>query len=203
MKNYRVAFIILVFSLALTVTAPCEEQSQAGKAPANAAPKAGEAPKATAAQAVPKGVADMTKTELVNGITQTFNYSRNLVGVVPGIEAVKDEKGVVSYVYKDKDGKILKLEELPKETLESIFLKARNEMTRQNTEQTMKQMKEIKRIQDMERQRRALATTTPRRVTTTYKAPSIPKTYQAPKVYTAPSIPKTPTRATTTRATTR
>ncbi len=148
------------------------------------------------AKEAPKGVKDMTKEELVKGIVQTFSHSRNLLGVIPGIEEVKDEKGAVSHVYKATDGKVTKLEDLPKETLEGIFLKVRNEMVRINTEQTMKQMKEIKRIQDMERQRKALMNTRPAGTTATYKQPSLPKTYTAPKVYVPKSVPKVPSTRT-------
>lgn len=138
------------------------------------------------AQTTPKGVKEMTKEELLQRITQMFGYNMDLVKIVGGIEAVKDDKGNVTYEYAKKDGAKTRIEDLDKETLEFIFLKAQNEMTRINTEKTMRQMKEIRRIQEMNRQNRMLMKQP--RSTVTYKPYKPPPT--APKTYSPPKLPR-------------
>lgn len=135
---------------------------------------------------VPKGVKDMTKEDILKRITQLFGANPNLIKVVPGIEAAKDESGVVVYSYVTKDGKKTGLESIDKETLEFIYMKVQGEFNRISTEQTMRQMKEIRRIQELNRQTKML-NRNPTTNTNTYKPVQLPKL--PPKTYTAPKLP--------------
>jgi len=149
---------------------------------------------------VQKDVKDMTKEELVKEITRMYTNYRNIA--VTGMEAETDDKGAVTAIYYNKgDGSRVRIDDLDKETLESLFVNVRREMVRISTERTMKMMEDIRRIQEMNRQQRELSRTIQQKGVpgATYKPPSappaLPKTYTPPKL--PPSVPKTP--KTTTR----
>ena len=154
--------------------------------PAKPAQPAQPAQPATPAQpaAVPQGIKDMKKEDIVKEIVRMLGYNQEMLKLIPGLEMAKDESGAIHYTLKDKEGKVTKLEDLDRETLESMFLVVRSDMIRRNTEMTTRQMREIKRIQDMNRQMRELRRTrTP--VTTTYKPPALPPKVPKP-TYTPP-----------------
>ena len=171
MKNIKVIVVFLAFSAILTSTVFAQTK-EAEKA-ADVKPQAA---------GIPQGIKEMKKEDILKEITFTLNTSKDSIKAVPGMEMIKDEKGVASYLFKDKDGKPVKLEDLDRETLEFIFIKVRNERIKISNEQTMKQMKEIRRIQDMNRQNALMRSLNQQRRTTTYKP-----------AYTAPKVPKTTT----------
>jgi hypothetical protein len=176
MKNYKIITVIFVCAFMTVSLVFAAEQKQPAK-PAQAAQVAGPG----------QAVKQMTPEEVVKELTRMLNYNKELIKLVPGLEMVKDDKGNIYYTYKQKDGKVVRLEDLDRETLESIFLTVRSDMIRRNTEMTTRQMREIKRIQDMNRQARELRR--PVTTTTTYKPPALP-----------PKVPK-PTYTPTTRRT--
>jgi len=192
MKKYSVMIVGAMASVFMTIVCFGADVKTAAKPTAQPV-KAVQATKAQAAQpavtqeaSVPKGVKDMTKEEILKRITQLFEINPNLIKVVPGIESVKDEKGSIVYNYVTKDGKKTRLEDIDKDTLDLIYMKIQNEYNRISTEQTMKQMKEIRRIQELNRQTKAL-NRNPTTNTTTYKPVQLPKI--PAKTYTAPKLP--------------
>ncbi len=183
-KNSKMIFIFLAFSVIL-ISIAFGQTEKAAKAPAQPALVAQKekAVETSAAQpqaaGIPQGVKEMKKEELAKEIVQALDYTKETIKAIPGMEMVKDEKGAVSYVYKSKDGKMVRLENLDRETLEFIFIKVRNEKIKINNEKTMKQMKEIRRIQEMNRQTRALNMMNQQRnlpaYKPAYKSPQLPK----------------------------
>ncbi len=180
MKSSKTIFIFLFISILLTSTVFGQTKEAEKK----------DTQKQAAAAGIPQGVKEMKREDLIKEIKFTLDASKDSIRAVPGLEMVKDEKGAANYLFKDKDGKMIKLEDVDKETLEFIFVKVRNERARISNEQTMKQMKEIKRIQDMNRQNALMRSLNQQRTTTTYKPSYNPP--QVPKATTTqPKLPRT------------
>ncbi len=81
-----------------------------------------------------------------------------LRGMVPNIEIVQDAQGKAIWLYKKEDGTKMPLENVDRKTLEEIFQKVRNEYNRTQNEKVIKQLKDLRNIQEMNRQQRMLRT---------------------------------------------
>lgn len=110
---------------------------------------------------------ELTKEETVAQLKNIFQYNADAVQAVGGLEVKTDASGTY-YLYKGK-----KLEELDKETLTNILRSANNFLSFKRMQQTQKQLKGLKQIEDLNRTQRMLKQQNQSR---TYKVPSVPKT---------------------------
>lgn len=136
---------------------------------------------------VAKTIKDMSRGDMVSAVKGTLDSFDDILGLVPGLKAVKTEKGETSYTYEG-----VNIEELDDAKLKGLFSKVRQHATRINAERINRQLK----VADQARKLSAAGTRipTPPPIVKTPSAAIPPSTTAGPP--RIPKIPPAPPRTT-------
>lgn len=126
---------------------------------------------------------ELTKAEKLERVNESLNNFAEIMNFIPDLKKEVDSNGKASYTFQGK-----KLENLDDETLGKLFGRVRNEASRIRTERVNKQLNFIRKMEQFNRQRRAIATTSAK---TSYNIPKATATISTPKIPKIPKIPKT------------
>ncbi|MDD3905440.1 MAG: hypothetical protein PHS46_02790 [Candidatus Omnitrophica bacterium] len=126
---------------------------------------------------------ELTKAEKLDRVNESLNNFAEIMNFIPDLKKEVDSNGKASYTFQGK-----KLENLDDETLGKLFGRVRNEASRIRTERVNKQLNFIRKMEQFNRQRRAIATTSAK---TNYNIPKATATISTPKIPKIPKIPKT------------
>ena len=166
----------------MTVTAPAEEPGAVEEKPAEEQPleeqQAEEAPEKK--EKPPKREIPISKEKMLEVIHNRLKVYSEIVYIVPELTFEEKEDGQKEYFYQTRQGSLVKLSDLDKETLYSVFVSVNNEATRINTERLIRQ------IQQQEQLRRSL-----QNIPQQPPQPP-PQPPQPPQVFTPPRPPSPP-----------
>jgi hypothetical protein len=162
---------------------PAEPDQSAG--PEKAAKPEGEKKEAVP---VARTVKDMSRGDMVSAVKGTLDSFDDILGLVPGLKAVKTEKGETSYTYEG-----VKIEDLEDAKLKGLFSMVRQHATRINAERINRQLM----IADRARGLAAAGTKVPTPPPTIQTQPAVappPTPVGPPKVPKPPPAPPRVTR---------
>lgn len=178
MKKVSTLLVVAFACLVLAFILFAKEEAQ----------KAATAKSGESKQAAPKAkkAKDMTAEELAADITDMLDTDDEIMSFVPGLKKEKDQLGNVFYTYMG-----LRLERLPREKLENLFRRVRQERVRLRTERITRQLESIRQAQ----QAAAIAqqaSRIPRVVTPPPQPPRIPSSPAQTQIPKTPQLPPTP-----------
>lgn len=102
-------------------------------------------------QAQAEETVNLSKEDMLHNLNNVLNYNPDLVPVIQGLNAKKDEAGALSYEYNG-----VKLENLDKETLLGLLRSVNQQVSWRNYEKLQRQLKQLKQIDDMNRTQKML-----------------------------------------------
>lgn len=115
-----------------------------------------------------------TKDEIAKHVKEMLDHEEEVINLIPGLKKSMTEKGESFYTYEGT-----RLEDLDKGTLDKIFSRMNQEVTRIRTERLNKQLESIRHAQQITSAAAGAA-----------KIPTPPP--QPPRIYSGPSVPSTP-----------
>jgi hypothetical protein len=136
---------------------------------------------------------ELTKSEMVTGIKESLEDNEEMLNFVPGLKMEKSDKGEPSYKLEG-----IRLEDLDKDRLKSVYIKVRQQATRIRTERLNRQMETVRRSQQLtniSRQATPRVPPVPTPIPKTYTPPAVPRaSNQPPQVAKPPLPPPAPPR---------